>query len=81
MEQVGSADSWSYQLQHLKNGLDKLRKIKMGFFMHLSAKPSASLVGDSASKVTQGELQAELRSGTVPKTVPVRSLLEGHLRS
>jgi len=35
--------------------------------MHLSAKPSASLVGDSASKVTQGELQAELRSGTVPE--------------
>jgi len=32
-------------LYAFKNGFDKLRKTKMGFFMDCSAKPKASLVG------------------------------------
>jgi len=39
MEHAGPAESWSYQHQRLQNGLDKLRKTKMGFFLDWSAKP------------------------------------------
>jgi len=46
-------------LNAFKNGLNKLRKTKIGFFMDWSAKPQASLVGVSASETTQGELQGE----------------------
>jgi len=45
VEHAGPADGWSYQSQCLQNGLDKLRKTKMGFFMDWSVKPQASLIG------------------------------------
>jgi len=45
VEHAEPTDSWSYQPQRLQNGLDKLRKTKMGFFMDWSAKPYTSLAG------------------------------------
>jgi len=46
-------------LNAFKNGLDKLRKTKMGFFMDCSAKPWPLWLVYPAGEAVQGELQGE----------------------
>jgi len=64
MEHDGAADrpSWDYQPQRLQNGLHKLRRTKMGFFMDWSAPPYRPLWLECpvSEATTQGELRGKL---------------------